>query len=172
MGNQRIREKAQLLLSKVIKECYAAGDEDFTRLKARKTIKAFCDEIDDFELRAITNRMLNEMTFAQIIELYNQEEPEVKNMGKETALFDTVIKGKDGEEVVVYLNGDEDEGLSFKKVKSFRFEEHFYVLLQDLKDNALRYYRYALERQEGKTVEKLLRVNDEQLVSFFKFLGY
>ena len=169
----KIRKRARLFLTFAIKACYDPRNEDDTRLNIRRQIKHFYDENDDYELRAVASKMLNEMSFDEIEQIYKSEIEE-KDMSKEneTVLFDTVIKGKDGETVTVYLNGDEDEEMSCKKIKAFRFEESFYVLLQDLKDNASKYYRYVYETQDGKPVEKLIRVNDDQQVSLFKFLGY
>lgn len=176
MNIEKLKARAERLLTKVIKDCFKEGDERLTRLEARKLIREVCEELDDFPLRAETYKLLNDLTFEQLKDLYNKEEPEVdNNMTKdnETALFNTVVKGEDGATVTVYLNGDEDEEISCKKIKSFRFEECFYVLLQNLNDSKPNYYRYVFEKQEdGKSVEKLVRVNDEQQVSLFKFLGY
>ena len=174
MGTTKKREKARLLLYFVIKECFDAKDESRTRLNARRKIRVFFEETEDYELRALASRMLNEMSFEDLTALYNEPLPEDNNMEKEkaTELFDTIVKGKDGELVTVYLNGDEDEEVSCKKIKTFRFEESFYVLLQNTKDNASNYYRYVYEMQDGKPVEKLIGVKDEQQVSLFKFLGY
>ena len=171
MSREKLEEKARKLLVNVIKRCYDKDDEKATRFEARVCIREFCLKIDDLALRTEANRMLAGMSFEEITKIYYQEE-EIKMEKNENALYDNVIKKADGETVTVYLNADEDEALSFKKIKSFRFEDEVYVLLQNLDDKSSKYYRYINEPKDGKMVEKLVTVNDDKQVSLFKFLGY
>ena len=102
---------------------------------------------------------------------------EVEEMSKSKfngPLFKIVFATKvPNKQLDLFLNGEEDH--SYQKVKSFEFEGNYYVYLKAESDQIIRCYKYVLEHEtdeygEEKDIEKLIYVQDEQLIKFFDFL--
>lgn len=139
-----------------------------SRLNQTAEKKQFYDAVE-MRFFALSFKEIEAIYYDKTIESADLEIKEEEKMEESKDLFTNVIKSPDGANVTVYLNGEDE--MNFKKLKSFHFENSYYVLLEDLEDHKTKYYRYYSETYEGEKVEKLFLVEDQTQISLFKFLG-
>ena len=106
---------------------------------------------------------------------WTKDEEEVK-MAKETydgPLFRQLFVSKANKDFNLYLEGTDNR--SYRKIRTFQFEDEYYVYLKAGSDDVTRCYKYVLDKKENEwgeveDIEKLIYIDDEQLLKLFEFL--
>ena len=172
-------------------------DEIDTRVALFHNNHAFKDrytEPGDFEALDAAEDFFDAMSFEELKDYYHKclngeeqiestkvtnwtddkEEEDMNNNKNYGPLFKQVFltKAKD-KELELFLQGEEEH--SYHLIKTFEFENNHYAYLKASSDGVTRCYRYAVENRTGEygekeEIEKLIYINDEQLLKLFDFL--
>ena len=147
-------------------------DEAATRVEIQNNYNQYREKYrEPLDKKALDDGLSRfyKMDFNELKEFYysclNGKGDEIMEQIKNGEIYTAFFTNKKSEPMVLYSGGL--IGKNFQKIKSFKFEDELYVLLKDLDNGKQGYYKYFKDENEN---EKLLVVDDAQLISVFDFL--
>lgn len=167
----------QQLIAEAILSSFVEEDEVDTRYNILRYMQNWEKEYRECDTHTIFEMVVgycNHLSFEQLKEKYDFLKKggniTITNKVQENmdSLFYVVFRSPETSTIYLYANGDIP--VECEKLKTFFFEDEYYVLLLNKENNTKLYFKYGVEESENGTKEKLYPVEDERILEFFKFL--
>ena len=167
----------QNLIAEAILSSFVEDDEVDTRYNILRYMNNWEKEYHQCDSHMIFEMVIkycNRLSFAQLKEKYNL----LKN-GDTLIMIDKIQKDKDSLFYLIFKSSEFHNISLFANgmipvdceiLKTFIFEDEYYVLLSNHEDNGKLYFKYSVEETKEGIKEKLYPVEEKRILEFFKFL--